>query len=110
MTNDIECLFNMSPGIEECSRSPLEELVLQVVKDLPQFQAIAFNLVHQVLTNQAKKLILISGTNTACQVANYFFGMFGGFRIVRFQVKSVLRMLTAFVTLGPWLLGKAWSS
>lgn len=61
----------MSPGIEECSRSPLEELVLQVVKDLPQFQAIAFNLVHQVLTNQDKKLILlISGTNTAYQVAN----------------------------------------
>jgi len=63
------------------------------MRDLPQFQAIALNLVHQVLTNQAKKLILlISGTNTA------------------YQVKSVLRMLTAFVTLGPWLLGKAWSS
>jgi hypothetical protein len=44
------------------------------MRDLPQFQAIALNLVHQVLTNQAKKLILlISGTKTAYQVANYFF-------------------------------------
>ena len=40
-------------------------------EDLPQYQAIALDLVHQVLTDQAKKLILlISGTNGAYQVAN----------------------------------------
>ena len=42
----------------------VETLVLHVVRDLPQYQAIALDLVHQVLTDQAKKLILlISGTN-----------------------------------------------
>ena len=29
--------------------------------------------------------------------------------LFRFQVKPVLRMLTEFVTLGPWMLGKSWS-
>lgn len=62
----------------------VETVVLRVVRDLPQYQAVAMDLVRQVLSDFPKKLVLlISGTNTA------------------YQAKSVLRMLTAFVTLGP---------
>ena len=62
----------------------VETVVLRVVKGLDQFRPVATDLQQQVLADHSKEVVLLlSGTNTA------------------YQAKSVLRMLTAFVTLGP---------